>query len=550
MVKCPASASSCARNTASNRKSPSSSQSARGRAGRWLEHLVGFLEHERLQRIDRLLAIPGAAVRRPQRGHDLDEAGELGGGCRHGDLRHDRMTAMPDQAYRAGADVYRVRRLARQHRGDPLRRPARSAVRRARRAEPRRRRADDRDPALLEAEDPRQPHGRGAPGARAGALRAAAAVRRGHRAAASASSSLDGHACASPFSARGTSHGVPAIGCDCAVCRSADPRDRRTRPSILIDLGDAPRHRPVGVRVRRGGALHPGRHRHRSARAGAGLRRPPRRCDPLHAQPRRSRLRPRRSAAVQRDAAVGDRRATRDARHARRPAADVLRTSSTARRARAAALPQLSLFRDRRRRSRSAASRSCPVPVMHGPRADSRLPDRLVRLPDRLQSTSRTRRGRCSPACARWSSTRCAIVRTRRISASTRRSRSSRGCGPNAPTSRTSATISPHAETCARLPAGVELAYDGLVLEIRDRDYHRGGSRRPGIDAGRAAWCSGAGVHGSLIHGLIHFPDDPRPRAGRSRCSRSATSTACTAAIARSSTASAASPASAARPPS
>ncbi len=34
----------------------------------------------------------------------------------------------------------------------------------------------------------------------------------------------------------GTSHGVPAIGCDCAVCRSADPRDRRTRPSILIQI--------------------------------------------------------------------------------------------------------------------------------------------------------------------------------------------------------------------------------------------------------------------------------------------------------------------------
>jgi phosphoribosyl 1,2-cyclic phosphate phosphodiesterase len=35
----------------------------------------------------------------------------------------------------------------------------------------------------------------------------------------------------------GTSHGVPAIGCDCGVCHSSDPRDRRTRPSILIDLG-------------------------------------------------------------------------------------------------------------------------------------------------------------------------------------------------------------------------------------------------------------------------------------------------------------------------
>lgn len=33
----------------------------------------------------------------------------------------------------------------------------------------------------------------------------------------------------------GTSMGVPTIGCRCAVCTSTDPRDRRTRPSILID---------------------------------------------------------------------------------------------------------------------------------------------------------------------------------------------------------------------------------------------------------------------------------------------------------------------------
>lgn len=32
----------------------------------------------------------------------------------------------------------------------------------------------------------------------------------------------------------GTSMGVPTIGCACAVCRSTDVRDKRTRPSVLI----------------------------------------------------------------------------------------------------------------------------------------------------------------------------------------------------------------------------------------------------------------------------------------------------------------------------
>jgi phosphoribosyl 1,2-cyclic phosphate phosphodiesterase len=36
----------------------------------------------------------------------------------------------------------------------------------------------------------------------------------------------------------GTSMGVPTIGCTCRVCSSADPHDRRTRPSILLEYND------------------------------------------------------------------------------------------------------------------------------------------------------------------------------------------------------------------------------------------------------------------------------------------------------------------------
>lgn len=38
------------------------------------------------------------------------------------------------------------------------------------------------------------------------------------------------------FLGTGTSSGVPMIGCTCAVCRSSDPRDRRLRPSIYVDV--------------------------------------------------------------------------------------------------------------------------------------------------------------------------------------------------------------------------------------------------------------------------------------------------------------------------
>ena len=40
------------------------------------------------------------------------------------------------------------------------------------------------------------------------------------------------------FLGTGTSHGVPMVGCACATCQSSDRRDKRLRPSIHVALPD------------------------------------------------------------------------------------------------------------------------------------------------------------------------------------------------------------------------------------------------------------------------------------------------------------------------
>lgn len=52
------------------------------------------------------------------------------------------------------------------------------------------------------------------------------------------------------FLGTGTSHGVPIIGCECPTCRSTDPRDTRLRPSIFVETAaDDAEHAGTNVLV-------------------------------------------------------------------------------------------------------------------------------------------------------------------------------------------------------------------------------------------------------------------------------------------------------------
>jgi phosphoribosyl 1,2-cyclic phosphate phosphodiesterase len=269
----------------------------------------------------------------------------------------------------------------------------------------------------------------------------------------------------------GTSHGVPAIGCDCAVCRSTDPRDHRTRPSILIDLnggGTQPAREPVAGRA--AGETSPIAAAVRfvlvdtatDLRAQA-LAHDIRRVDAIlfthsHADHVLGLDEVRRYNAIQRSGigCYGDAVTLGDLR---RMFAYIFDAPPKA----GGGVPQLSLFRIGGPFSLGGVE-IAPVPLMHGPwpilgyRLGSfayltdcnHIPDAswplLTGVRTLVLDALRDR-----PHSTHFSVAEALAVAER--------------LGPERTYFTHICHDLPHAATCARLPAGVELAYDGLVLD-------------------------------------------------------------------------------------
>ncbi len=240
------------------------------------------------------------------------------------------------------------------------------------------------------------------------------------------------------------------IGCDCAVCRSTDPRDTRLRPSIFVDVPGRARILVDTTPDLRQQALTHGISRvdailftHSHADHILGL----------------DEMRRFNTHAGRPDPGLRQRHATWDI--IKRTLLLRLRRRDAARRRRAAG----GRARDRRAVRRRRRSHRAGAAVAR-PHADPRLPVRQLRLPDRLQPHRRRVVAAARRASRRWCSTRCATSRTPRTSPWPRRSTSSRRLGRGARYLTHMTHDLGHAATNARLPAGVELAYDGLVLDV------------------------------------------------------------------------------------
>jgi phosphoribosyl 1,2-cyclic phosphate phosphodiesterase len=248
------------------------------------------------------------------------------------------------------------------------------------------------------------------------------------------------------FLGTGTSHGVPMIGCDCVTCRSDDPRDQRWRPSIVIETDDG-----QSLLVDAGPDL-------RAQALRFGLRR----VDALllthgHADHILGLDEIRRFNALQKRpmACFGDAATLWDVRRMFSYVFDPATPKG-------GGVPQLELF--------TVAGPFCigrqevvPVPLLHGAREIlglrfgpfayltdcSRIPDTSWPLLQELEvlvlDALRER-----PHPTHFSLTE-AIEATRRIAP--RRAYFTHMCHDLG-----------HAATCARLPTGMELAYDGLIV--------------------------------------------------------------------------------------
>ena len=247
------------------------------------------------------------------------------------------------------------------------------------------------------------------------------------------------------------------IACDCAVCRSADPRDKRTRPSILIEI--APGESSSLARAVKNVLVDTST----DLRAQA-LARDVRRVDAIlfthsHADHVMGLDEVRRYNILQRDAIAcfADERTLADLRRTFDYIFNPLPGSS-------GGIPQLTLFRIAGPFLLGGVE-FVPVPVLHGQRPIlgfrvgsvayltdcSRIPDSSWALLDGVRTlVLDALRERPHPT---HFSVDEAIDASRKIGAA--RTYFTHVCHDL-----------PHAATCARLPAGIELAYDGLVLHV------------------------------------------------------------------------------------